>query len=222
MPWERAFDVSLPRFRQLSLTPTAESSAPATTPVNAYSYSTDELPADYAELLARGTLIAQASSADAGFHSDHSVAFGQALGTSRGSYYKNQVQMRLRYRGQQVGEQTGEMTESCLCAHLWAPWGEIANVTMGIGGECGHGVDVSSRHDARLEFGLPGKASWTLLAESGTSTANASQPPCAVGGVSGGTAGDEQWYICYWEDYFDHRGDFVRRADLGCRPINLD
>ncbi len=222
MPWERAFDMPLPRFRQLSLTPTDEARPAADTLAAAASYSIDDLPSDYAELLSRGTLIAEGSSADAGFHTDHKVAFGQALGTSRGSYYRNEVKLRLRYAGQQIAEDVGFATDHCNCLHLRNPWGEIANVTLSFVGECGHGVDASARHDARLEFTYPGKAPWTLLAQSESSTAHASQPPCAVGSSGGGSGTDGEWYLCYWEDYYDHNGDFVRRVDLGCMPINME
>lgn len=223
-PWARAFDIAVPSLRQLSSArPTDTPPSPPDSIAASVSYDDGDLPPGYAELLASGSLMAHRPEADAGFHGDHEAAFGQALGTSRGSFYRNAVDLKLSYRGSQIGQTSGEESQSCLCAHIWSPWGRTASATIGIGSECGHHVHASARHEARLEISVMGKT-WTLLADAGTATAQASQPPCGVAGSgSGGGSGldEEQWYICYWEDYYDANGDFVRRVELGCQQLNM-
>jgi hypothetical protein len=218
-PWERAFDIAVPTFRQLSTTtPEPVRSQPTSAVAASYSHDPADLPDDYAQLLASGTLITHASEADAGFATDHMVAYGQALGRSRGSYYKNSVKLRLFYQGSAVAENSGEMMDSCLCLHLWSPWGEIANTTIGVGTECGHMAQVDARHDARLDFTTPVKV-YTLLAQSGTDSEQAFQPPCGVASQNGG-GGDGEWYICYWEDWYNEDGIFLRRVELFCAPYH--
>jgi hypothetical protein len=218
-PWERAFDIAVPSFRQLS-TVTPEATAPESPDSVAASYSYDpaDLPSEFAQVLATGRLITEPSAADAGFAGDHMVAYGQALGRSRGSYYRNNVKLKLFYRGAAVSENEGETMASCLCAHLWSPWGAIANTTIGVGSECGHMAQANSRHDARLDFTTPVKV-FTLLAESATDSDQAYQPACGVASHDGGGS-DGDWYICYWEDIYSETGVFLRRNELGCSPYN--
>ncbi len=220
-PWERTFDIAVPTFRQLTpVSSEAVESQPVDTVAASYSYSPTDLPVGYSQVLAAGRLITEASSADAGFHSDYSAAFGQALGRSRGSYYKNTATLTLRYQGADIAQKTGETMESCLCAHFWAPWGQIANVTIGFQGDCGHLANVTSRHDAKLQFSWLG-GMITLMAEENTDNAFAHQPPCGVSsGDNGGSGSDEDWYICFWEDVYSETGVFLRRVELGCSPYN--
>lgn len=218
-PWERSFDIAVPSLRPLSsATSQAEQPQPIDSVAASYSFNPADFPAGYTQVLASGTLITQASEADAGFATDHMVAYGQALGRSRGSYYKNSVRLRLFYQGTTVAENEGEMMDSCLCAHFWSPWGEIANTTIGVGNECGHMVQANSRHDARLDFTTPVKV-YTLLAQSGTDSDQAQQPACGVASQPGG-GGDGEWYICYWEDIYTAEGVFLRRNELGCVPYH--
>lgn len=218
-PWERAFDIAVPTLRQLVATPETVEPEKVSTVAASYAYNPDELPSGYAELISSGALIAQPSSADAGFHSDHMVAFGQALGLSRGSYYKNTVRLRLFYGSTQVAENSGDEWDSCNCAHFFSPWGDIANTTLPVGTACGHSVLADSRHDAKLEFNT-GTRLITFLASSGTSSQHASQPSCGFGSTGGGGGGDDEWYICYWEDWYDDNGRFMHRVELGCTPYN--
>ena len=219
-PWERSFDIAVPTLRQLVATPETVEPQTVDSVAASYSYNPADLPAGYAELIAAGGLISQSSSADAGFQSEHMVAYGQALGRSRGSYYKNAVRLRLFFSGSQVSENSGETMESCLCANLWSPWGEIANTTIGVGTECGHMAMADSRHDAKLEFNT-GSRVITFLSQSATDSDQASQPPCGFGSTGpGGTPDDGEWYICYWEDWYDQDGRFMRRVELGCVPYN--
>jgi len=217
MPWEHAFDIAVPTFRPLSsLTPETAQPQPIDSVAASYSYNPADLPAGYEQVLAAGVLITEASSADAGFAGDHMVAFGQALGRSRGSYYRNSVKLKLFYQGAAVSENEGEETASCLCANFWSPWGDIANTTIGVGTECGHMAMVNSRHEARLDLTTPLKV-FTLLAQTGTDSDQAQQPPCGVASVTGG-GGEGEWYICYWEDIYSETGLFLRRNQLGCTP----
>jgi len=218
-PWERSFDFAVPTLRQLVSTPETTVPQSVDSVAASYSYSPEELPPGYAELIESGGLIAESSSADAGFHTDHMVAFGQALGRSRGSYYKNAVRLRLFYGGAQVAESSGDEWDSCNCLHLFSPWGNIANATIGVGTECGHMAHAESRHDAKLEFNT-GTRVITFLASSGTGSAHASQPPCGVASSGTGGGDDGEWYICYWEDWYDQDGRFMRRVELGCVPYN--
>lgn len=217
-PWERPFNIAVPAFRQLTATPAVEEPQPVREMAASYSYNPADLPPGYAEVIAAGRLITEPSSADAGFYSDHSVAYAQALGRSRGSFYKNAVRLRLFYGGSQVSENTGETMESCLCAHIWSPWGEIANTTIGVGTECGHMVQADSRHEARLEFNTGVKVI-TFLTEQGTDSDQSRQPPCGFDAGPGG-GGDGEWYICYWEDWYTEDGTFIRRVELGCMPYH--
>jgi len=220
IPWERSFDIAVPALRQLVSTLETVELPAADSVAASYASSASELPPGYAELIASGSMISQPSTADAGFLAEHSVAYGQGLGRSRGSYYKNAVRLRLFYGGAQVSENSGEMMESCLCAHFWSPWGETANTTIGVGTPCGHSVMADSRHDARLEFNM-GSRVITFLAQSGTDSHHAAQPPCGAGvSGAGGTPDDGEWYICNWEDWYDVNGRFLRRVELGCTPYN--
>jgi len=218
-PWERAFDIAVPTFRQLSsVTPNATEPQPIDSVAASYSYDPADLPDGYAQVIAAGSLISEPSAADAGFAGDHMVAYGQALGRSRGSYYRNSVKLRLFYQGTAVSENEGEETASCVCAHFWSPWGDIANTTVGIGTECGHMVMANSRHEARLDLTTPLKV-YTLLSQAGTDSDQAHQPPCGVATERGG-GGENEWYICFWEDIYSEDGIFLRRVELGCSPYN--
>lgn len=220
-PWERTFDIAVPTFRQLaSVTPGATEPVPIDSFAASYAYNPADLPDGYAQVLAAGSLITEPSTADAGFASDHMVAYGQALGRSRGSYYKNSIKLRLFYQGAAVSEQEGEEMASCLCAHIWSPWGEIANTTIGVGKECGHTAMANSRHEARLDFSTPLKV-FTLLAQTGTDSDQAQQPPCSMTPKHGGGGGGEtEWYICFWEDIYSEDGVYLRRVELGCSPYH--
>lgn len=218
-PWERSFDIAVPTFRQLVATPETVESEQVDSVAASYSYNPDELPSGYAQLIASGGLITEESSADAGFHSDHMVAYGQAYGRSRGSYYKNSVRLRLWFGQTHVAEATGEEWDSCNCAHFFTPWGEIANATIPVGTSCGHMALAESRHDAKLEFNT-GTRVIPFLARSGTGSQHAFQPSCGFGSTEGGGGHDDEWYICYWEDWYDENGRFMRRVELGCTPYN--
>jgi len=213
-PWERSFNIAVPALRQLTSSTSAVAPQPTDSVAAASSYNMEDLPPGYAEVLSAGLLITEASTADAGFHGDYSAAFGQALGRSRGSYYRNTATLKLRYQGTEVAQNVGEKFESCLCSHFWSPWGDIASVTIPVEGACGHLATVNSRHDAKLQLWFPG-GMLTLLSQEDTDSAFASQPSCG-GGSSGGGGDDGEWYICSWEDWYTDDGTFMHRVELGC------
>lgn len=224
-----SLSLSLPQFKQLSDANDGprQSSSVIASPAMMASMQIDgeQLPQEYEEVVARG-LIAQPAQADAGFLNDANIAYGQAIGTSRGSYYRNEVDLRVSINGSQIAQSMGHESESCNCAHLFNPWGQIANTTLSVGRQCGHEASAKAQHDARLDWvGFTGRVT-TLLAASGTDTHHAQQPSCPINGNSGSGGGSnglegEEWYICYWEDYYDSQGRFVIRIHLGCEPLNI-
>ncbi len=222
-------NLGLPSFRQLSNeTPRSLSDAPVpTSPGMLASLQVDgeELPPEFEQVMARGRLISDPSEAEAGFIADASVAYGQALGTSIGSYYRNDVQLKISMNGQQVSERSESELESCNCTHLWNPWGRTANATIAVSGACGLTASAYARHTARLDFTTWKGTVFTLLADSDNGSDHNSQPSCPFGvrGGSGGGGGleGEAWYICYWEDYYDLLGNFIQRVELGCVPLYM-
>lgn len=221
-PVDRPFDFAMPTVRQLHNV-TAEDVPPSDTLGAANSYTLDELPEDFRDAVMRGWLIKGQVQADAGFLSDHSMAFGQGIAQSTGSSYRTEVNLTVSYLGTTVGTNSGVEEQSCLnCQHFHAPWGRIANTTLPVQGFCGHGARATAKHTARLDFTFFSKGTWNLLAESGTADAQGSQPPCSFqGGGYGGGNGDDDWYLCFWEDIYDWNGEYLGRRDLGCMPINV-
>lgn len=219
-PWERSFDIAMPTLRQLSSTPEVAQAPPTDSLAASFSYNPADLPPEYRQVLASGRLITEPSDADVGFTTDHRAVFGQALGRSRGSYYKNSIKLQLRYQGSVIAENSGETAESCLCAHFWSPWGEIANTTIGVESSCGHSAQANSQHEARLEFRFA-SSSMLIMLESGTDSDQAQQAPCGNGsGPGGGGDDDGVWYICFWEDTYSAEGVYLGRTSLGCQLYN--
>lgn len=227
-------ELSLPKLRPLASVPVDSSRNLArSTDVSRFRpsafYSDDdfdsdsEIPIEYKNAAFR-SLITRLD-VDVGFIPEERVAFAQVIGESMGSFYKNHVVLKIRYGNSQVGQNEATESESCLCAHLLVPWGRTANTTVPITGVCGHNASATGTHDARLEFLTKALKLLRLTDDVGTTTGSAFQPACAPeqdnggGGGGGGTEEDDQWYLCYWEDYYDITGEFIRRKELGCVPI---
>jgi hypothetical protein len=214
-----AFTMTLPAFRPLTVT-SNEPATPNLEPVAASQIIDPALiPDDFRARMQQGMLTTRSSWADAGIAADHEVAYGMAYGTSRGNYYRNSVQVTLRYNGSTVASVPGEESEWSFLHLPVGSWGMPAAASIGVGGTCGHEVFVSSRHEAELRL-IAALKLFTLLAETTTSSDSHRQPPCAVGGQGGGSDESEQWYICYWVDVYDAQGSFLYRQDLGCEAIN--
>lgn len=217
-------NLNLPAFRQLvTNAPQPPQSVPASQDdISANTIGADgAVPLEYQLVMSKG-LTAMSSTADVGFHEDAPVAFGQGLGTSRGSYYKNTVDLRLTRDGRQIAQANGVESETCNCSHLTNPWGNTANATLAVDGDCGHGASAFSEHAARLDWTRANGSITNLLSETSSGSAHATQPRCPVGGSEyGGNSEGDDWYICYWEDYYDAHGRFIRRVELGCVPFNV-
>ncbi|MCU0616874.1 MAG: hypothetical protein MUD17_07330 [Gemmatimonadaceae bacterium] len=217
--FDEAFTMSLPAFRPLTV-PTSETAPPPGTTLAASSMlDPSEIPPEYQERM-QGGLITVRSWADAGFASDHDVAYGMGYGRSRGNYYRNHVRTVLRYRGSHVASVEAEESEWSFVRLPVFDWGETAVANIGVTSECGHQVDALSRHEAELRLLAPTRL-FTILQESSSGSATAAQPACSSGGGSGGSGSEGEWYICYWIDHYDSEGNFIFRQDLGCTGINM-
>ncbi len=178
------------------------------------------IPADY-RAASRGALITRMD-IDVGFIPDAKVAYAQLIGESKGSSYRNHVVLKVRYGNTQVAQNEAVTEESCLCLHLFSPWGQTANVTVPVEGDCGHNAQGTGTHNARLDFLT---SSWDLLnlnKDTGSTTGTAFQQDCPPNNNrtgNGGSSGDEDYLICFWEDYYSD-GEFVRRKELGCIDLN--
>lgn len=184
------------------------------------SYGDPEIPDDYLRA-ATGALISRLE-IDVGFMNDANVAFAQVIGESTGSFYKNHVLLKVRYGNTQVGENSATESESCLCLHLFTPWGRTVDTTVPVTGTCGHNSSATGTHEARLDFLNTGWELLNLASDKRSTSGVASQPECPKSGGSGSSNGfeDDEWYLCFWEDYYDSTGEFIRRQDLGCMPLN--
>jgi len=219
-------NLGLPQFRQLSEAPSrASTDAPRlATPAMLASIGDGvdgQLPPDYLEVIERGRLISDPSQAEARFMPSDNLAYGQALGTSIGSFYRNTVNLRLFRDGGQVSERSDEEWQSCNCLHLRNPWGRTANTTIAVAGSCGLTASAYAKHDARLDFTSFTGTVFNLMADSDNATDHHSQPACPAEGSGGGgpdnVEGDgEGWYICYWVDTYSEYGEFLFRDELGC------
>ena len=222
--------MSLPELRQLvELTPAVyrspEADGPQRTPEGlAYVVEhEDEVPQEYLDAMS-GNLITRAD-LDIGFMSDANVAFAQYIAESRGSSYTNHLELKVKYGSTQIGMNADVESEACLCAHLFTPWGRTSSVTVPVEGNCGHLAEAKGTIDAELGFMTP-SIKWLRLAfDKTTSSDHDRQPECAnnpsdsPGGPGDGN--EEDWYLCYWEDYYDGNGEFLRRQDLGCVELDL-
>jgi hypothetical protein len=217
--FEEVFSLALPEFRPLTAPVRAVAEPAAATTAANYSYDSSEIPPAFQALMAEGWLITQPSKADAGFHPEEGVAFGTAYGRSKGNYYQNLVTVTLRRNGSNVATITGETSEWSGLHLPVGSWGEPATAHIGAREDCGNEVFASSRHEAELRL-LPAFKLFALMAEVGTDSDGDAQPACRNGG--NGAGADESWYICYWEDVYDGYGEFIRRDDLGCIPLNVN
>ena len=220
--FDEAFTLTLPQFRPLVVASNTEEAPPVEAAAASAILDPSEIPADFQQLMQSGMLITEPSWADAGFASDHEVAFGMAYGKSKGNFYRNSVTTTLRYNGSNVATAPGEEAEWSYFHLPFGSWGEPAVARVGFTGTCGHEVHVTSRHEAELRLVASLKL-FTLLSQVSTNTDYAAQPPCSGGNNPNGGGGgdDEQWYICYWVDVYDANGDFLYRQDLGCEGINV-
>jgi hypothetical protein len=223
-------ELALPALRQLVGPSTTEHAYDITNAeplsANGVAYSVinpDEIPQEYLDAAA-GPLIRRLE-VDVGFMDDVNVAYAQSIMESTGSYYKNHVGLNVYYGNTRVGSSDAEVEESCLCAHLFSPWGQIVSTTVSLSGNCGHRADAYGKGTASLDFMTPVLKPIRLGFEVQAASNSKSQQACPTSstpGSSGGAGGDDEWYICYWEDYYDANGDFIRRQDLGCAPINAE
>ena len=221
-PFDEAFTMALPNFRPLVVAANTDKTPPVETAAASAVLDPADIPPEFLQLMQSGSLIAVPSSADAGFQTDHDVAFGMAYGKSRGNYYRNSVTTMLRYNGAHVATVPGEESEWSFFHLPFGPWGEPAVARVGFTGSCGHEVHVTSRHEAQLRL-VASMKMFTLIEQVSTNTDFAAQPPCSGGNsAGGGGVGDEQWYICYWVDHYDANGDFLYRQDLGCQDFNME
>jgi hypothetical protein len=222
MPVEAAFDFAVPAFRQLRPEAVDAASAPTSEPQSvaaSWASASDEIPKEFRDIAALGWLIREPATAEAGFPSDHFVAFGQVSGRSIGSYYRNEVNLTVRYGTQAIGSSTGVETAECMNCHHWhSPWGETANTTIALGGTCGHAATASGFHEAFLDFTVPLKGKLRLAGQRQTAQDHASQPPCPIG--RDGYSAEEDWLLCFWEDVYDWRGEYMGRRELGCQALN--
>ena len=221
-------NLGLPQFRQLSnASPhvSAEAPRPATSAMLASMGDGGEpqLPPDYLEVLAQGWLMADPSQAEARFLPADRLVYGQALGTSIGSFYRNTVLLRVFRDGSQISERTEDETQSCNCSHWRNPWGRTASTTIAVAGSCGLAASAYAKHVARLDFTSVTGTVFNLLSDSDNASDHDVQPDCPVhdygGGGPDGIEGDE-WYICYWVDYYSVYGEFLFREDLGCELLS--
>lgn len=221
--------VSLPQLQQLvELTPTvyqpdAEEGVQLTPEGRAYlAEHASEVPQGYLDAIARG-LISR-SELDVGFRNDANDAFAQYIAQSRGTEYKNEVELKVRYGTTQIGTSSNVEAESCVCPHIIRPWGRTVSVTMAIEGRCGHIADAKGTATAGLKVLTPPLGLVTVATDQTGDTDNARQPACGESGSDspggGGGGDDETWYLCHWADYYDANGEFIRRQDLGCDEIN--
>lgn len=220
--FDEAFTMSLPTFRPLVVAANTDKAPPVETAAASAVLNPADIPPDFQQLMRRGSLVAEYSRADAGFQTDHDVAFGMAYGKSRGNYYRNAVTTMLRYNGAHVATVPGEESEWSFFHLPFTPWGETAVARVGFTGSCGHEVHVTSRHEAELRL-IASMKMFTLMAHTSSGSASDAQPPCSGGNNPNGGGGgdDEQWYLCYWVDHYDANGDFLYRQDLGCQGINV-
>lgn len=222
LPYDTAFDFAVPAFRQLSNERSDATIAPAPgteVAAAAWSFDPSELPEELRDISPGMWLIRDPATAEAGFQMDHSVAFGQLSGTSVGSYYRNDVTLSVNYNGQLIGTSNDYKTQDCAnCVHFHAPWGETANATIPIQGSCGFSARAHGFHEARLEITVPLKGTTRIAGQTQTASDDANQPACPIG--RDGYSFEEDWFICFWEDVYDWRGDYVGRRELGCQPLN--
>ena len=213
LPALRQLSSNTPTFTQASRTDSSE-----TTP-NTFATLQDVPP--MLTNIGDGALITRLE-VDVGFMSDSETAYAQVIGESRGSSYRNHILLSVKYGNTKVGENEGYAEESCLCLHLFEPWGETASTTVSISGACGHIAEATGSHSARADFLLPDLKILQALRDVRTANASKRQaacPPTSGDGLGGSPTGDEDWYLCYWEDTYDAYGNFVQRRDLGCQPI---
>lgn len=217
-------NLGLPQLRQLTEArprDMSEEPQPATPGMLAsMQIEGEELPDEYEQVMGAARLISDPAQADAAFLPSHGVVYGQALGTSKGSFYENFVRLQLRRGGTFISEISEDESESCNCAHLFNPWGRTANVTIAVAGDCGLSASAYAKHKARLEWTTASGRVFTLLTDSDAGSHHASQPSCPPVQPGGG-ADPDGYYICYWEDFYDAYGNFSHRIDLGCMPLNV-
>jgi alkylhydroperoxidase/carboxymuconolactone decarboxylase family protein YurZ len=215
---EPQFEFAVPILRQLSNETTVAPPAPETLAAS-YQFDPDELSPEQRELLNAGVLIATGPEAGVGFYMDRQQAYGEALGTSRGSFYENKITLSIWRSGQQIASSTIAEFEDCHgCSHFHDPWGETAVTAIPIGGSCGNVAKATATHTARFDLALPKLFKAPLFSESKNAEDTAIQPDCGFG--RDGYSFEEDWFICFWEDVYDWRGDYVGRRELGCQPLN--
>lgn len=94
---------------------------------------------------------------------------------------------------------------------------------------CGHTAQSMTQHRAWSQNQLPVPPNNEfLVAETGSNTPVRDQGACDVrvepeqtpqgGGHAGGKSTDE-WYVCWWEVWYDRSGREVYRRSLGCTPV---
>lgn len=218
-PFDDAFTMAIPALRQLTVAPDQTALPPGTTEAAASEMlDPSEIPEEYQDRL-RSSIVTVSSWADAGIANDHEVAYGMAYGRSRGNFYRNVVSTTLRYRGSTIATVTAEESDWSFFRLPVHDWGETALARIGVTGNCGHEVHVTSRHEAELRL-LASTRIFVLASSVTSNTDSYIQPACSGGGGAGGGL-DEEWYICYWIDHYDSNGEFLFRQDLGCSEINV-
>jgi hypothetical protein len=149
----------------------------------------------------------------AGFTADP-AAYGEGLFYYRGTSASVTENVTVSYNNAQVAQQSGSASDW----HLVPPFPGVddyvldAQVAIGVGGQCGN--TVSSVGTGKTWFTL-GLMSWGEFSE--TQSKVKGQPACLTqqAGSSREDIGD-QWYDCYWIDWYDAEGNYLYTQDLGC------
>lgn len=156
---------------------------------------------------------------EAGFTDFEDIAYAGTHARSTGHYLRTVANLTLRKDGSVIGTVSQPATDARLINLPIFLLHASAMATLPVTGQCGHTVSNAGVAHAEVRFWDGDRVTATEEDEDSEND-HASQPACPPRGSGGGGSGDEQWYICTYNDWYDVWGNFLYREETGCMPID--